>query len=164
MKIWLLTIGTQMPRWVTEGFDEYIKRLPKNIHFELVEIGQKKYNSKISAEKIRIEETEQLIQRIPKQSYVIALNPRGVFLSTEKMADKLHHFQMHIRNLVFLVGGPEGLSPEAASYFNEEWSLSALTFPHPLVRIIMAEQLYRCFSYLAGHPYHRASTYTQSHI
>jgi 23S rRNA (pseudouridine1915-N3)-methyltransferase len=160
MKIQILAIGTGMPLWVQMGVEEYMKRFPSQVSIVFQEIPQKKFNSKISPEKIQAYETELILSQIPKGNYVIALDRLGKIRDTQTLAEKITAYQNESRKLTFLIGGPEGFSRSIMQNpikhgIHELWSLSPLTFPHPLVRIILIEQLYRAFSILSSHPYHR---------
>ncbi len=141
MKISLIAIGKNMPAWVTLGYAEYEKRLPKDYQLSLIELKESKSSKQIES--------------IPKDDFVIALDVKGELWDTHQLADKLHAWHEDSQNISLLVGGPDGLTPEALDRANLKWSLSPLTLPHPLVRVVVAEQLYRAWSILKNHPYHR---------
>src|SRR3990167_4020118 len=143
MKINLIAMGQRMPAWVTTGFDEYAQRLPKEFSFKLIEIPALKRVKNCDVAQILQKEGEKMCAAIPKSSHVIALDVQGISYSTLAFAKKLQTWQLESRDLSFLIGGPEGLSTLCLARAQERWSLSPLTFPHPLVRIIVAEQLYR---------------------
>lgn len=155
MHITLLAIGTSMPSWIQTGFQDYIKRLPPHWRFQLIEIAAGKRYKSANLEKILQDENDRLLKTIPKNNLVIALDVQGENWSTAKLAQNLQHWEQQGRDISFLIGGPEGMTKECLAHADQKLSLSALTFPHPLVRIILAEQLYRAYSLMQGHPYHR---------
>ena len=155
MRLRLLAVGTRMPGWVEEGCTEYTKRLSGDISLELVEITACKRLKGADLARLKEQEGEALLAALKPQERVIALDVLGRTLSTEDMAATLRDWQVDGRPAALLIGGPEGLSRAVLERADEKWSLSRLTLPHPLVRIVIAEQLYRAWSLLKGHPYHR---------
>ena len=155
MRLRLLAVGTRMPGWVEEGFSDYAKRLSGDISLELVEIPAGKRSKGADLARLKEQEGEALLAALKPQERVIALDVLGRSLSTEDLANTLKTWQVDGRPAALLVGGPEGLSAAALARADEKWSLSRLTLPHPLVRIVVAEQFYRAWSLLRGHPYHR---------
>ena len=155
MRLRLIAVGTRMPGWVEEGFSDYAKRLSGDISLELVEIPAGKRSKGADLARLKEQEGEALLAALRPQERVIALDVLGRSLSTEDLADTLKTWQVDGRPAALLVGGPEGLSAAALARADEKWSLSRLTLPHPLVRIVVAEQIYRAWSLLRGHPYHR---------
>ncbi|MBK1732683.1 23S rRNA (pseudouridine(1915)-N(3))-methyltransferase RlmH [Thiococcus pfennigii] len=155
MRIHLLSVGRRMPPWVQAGFEDYVRRLPPECALRLVEIepGQR---GRGSAERARREEGERLLKAVPKRAAVIALDERGETWSTAQLAGELRGWLAGGRDLALLVGGADGLDGDCLAQAERRWSLSPLTFPHPLVRVILAEQIYRAWSLVNGHPYHRA--------
>ena len=145
-----------MPGWVETGYQEYAKRLPPECALHLVEIEPGHRGKGASVEIARREEGGRLLAALPKGVQVIALDERGRAWSTAELSRQLAAWLAEGRDLALLVGGPEGLDPTCRARADRLWSLSPLTFPHPLVRVILAEQLYRAWSLLSGHPYHRA--------
>ncbi len=145
-----------MPGWVETGYQEYAKRLPPECALHLVEIEPGHRGKGASVEIARREEGGRLLAALPKGVQVIALDERGRAWSTAELSRQLAAWLAEGRDLALLVGGPEGLDPTCRARADRLWSLSPLTFPHPLVRVILAEQLYRAWSLLTGHPYHRA--------
>ncbi len=156
MKLTLLAVGTKMPAWVTQGFQEYAKRLPRECSLQLHEIAPAKRGKTGSAEQWKKEEGERILSAIPSNHHVIALDVKGKSWSTEQLAQQLENWQADGRDVSLLVGGPDGLTEQCLQRADQKWSLSALTLPHPLVRIVMAEQLYRAWTVTQNHPYHRA--------
>jgi len=155
LRIHLLSVGRRMPVWVETGFQEYAKRLPRECSLSLVEIEPGHRRRGASIDVARRVEGERMLANLPKGARVIALDERGRIWSTEQLAHQLAGWMSSGRDLALLVGGPEGLDTACAQHAEQHWSLSPLTFPHPLVRVILAEQLYRAWSILKGHPYHR---------
>lgn len=156
MKIHLLAVGQKMPDWVSAGYNEYAQRMPPELRLELKEIVAGKRGKNADVVRILQEECERIQAAIPKGAHIVALDVKGKSFSTEQLAARLNEWMQAGRDMVLLIGGPEGLSPACRELAHEHWSLSALTFPHPLVRIIVAEQLYRALSVIKNHPYHRA--------
>ena len=155
MRLRIIAIGTKMPDWVDAGCNEYLKRLPSELNLEIVELplGQRGKGADINRAIQR--EGEAMLKAIGEHDHVIALDVLGKPWSTKQLAEKLQHWQLSGDNFSLLVGGPDGLAPECLKQANSKWSLSALTLPHPLVRILLAEQIYRAGTINAGHPYHR---------
>lgn len=145
-----------MPPWVQQGYAEFSKRLAHECTLKLVEItpGRRGKNADI-ARAVR-DEGQRMLAAIPKAARVIALEVEGRAWSTEQLADQLANWLAAGQDVALLVGGPEGLSDQARAAATQQWSLSPLTLPHPLVRVVLAEQLYRAWSVINNHPYHRA--------
>jgi 23S rRNA (pseudouridine1915-N3)-methyltransferase len=156
MRIHLIAVGTRMPAWVTDGFQEYARRMPRECRLQLIEIPPGRRGKSASAEQARAQEGGQILAALPKDCRVIALDVRGRTWSTEALAARLQEWLGAGRDVALLVGGPDGLAADCLSRADESWSLSALTFPHALVRVLLAEQLYRAWTLGTGHPYHRA--------
>lgn len=145
-----------MPAWVEAGYSEYAQRMPPEARLELKEIAAGKRGKNADVARILQDEGQRLQTAIPKNTHIVALDVKGKSFTTEQLASRLGEWMQSGQDIVLLVGGPEGLSVECRDLAHEHWSLSTLTFPHPLVRIIVAEQLYRAWSVLKNHPYHRA--------
>jgi 23S rRNA (pseudouridine1915-N3)-methyltransferase len=156
VKINLICVGTRMPDWVQQGMLEYSKRLPSEFSFHCIEVALAKRNKNTDPQQAMKQEGDALLARLGTRDYVVALDVQGRSLSTEMMAARVGAVRDDGRHLSLLVGGPDGLSQDCLSVADERWSLSALTLPHPLVRVVIVEQVYRVWSVLAGHPYHRA--------
>ena len=156
MNIFLLAVGTKMPDWVTQGYNEYAQRLPAKCALLLKEIPAEKRlkNSNINA--ITEKESEKIKAAIPNNCRLVALDVKGKSWSTEHLAARMQDWMMGGTDVALVIGGPDGLSQDILSLAQEKWSLSALTFPHPLVRVILAEQIYRAYTVTENHPYHRA--------
>jgi 23S rRNA (pseudouridine1915-N3)-methyltransferase len=151
MRAWLIAVGERMPAWVQEGYAEYAKRLSRELPLQLVEVSTKSRDPA----RAMIEEGAALLGAIPKNAYVIALDGRGKAWSSEELAAQLARWRMQGKDLAFLIGGADGFAPAVLQRADQHWSLGSLTLPHPLVRILVAEQLYRAVTQLANHPYHR---------
>jgi 23S rRNA (pseudouridine1915-N3)-methyltransferase len=155
MRIRILAIGSRMPRWVEEAVDDYTRRLGPKLKVTWTEIpaGQRTAG-RDTARAVSIE-SERLLAALRADEFVVALDERGKLLSTRELADWLHQRMQDGRDLVFVIGGPDGLAAEVLARSDLKLSLSKLTFPHALVRVVLAEQLYRAHTVLTGHPYHR---------
>ncbi|MES9966765.1 MAG: 23S rRNA (pseudouridine(1915)-N(3))-methyltransferase RlmH [Sedimenticola sp.] len=156
MNIHLISVGNKMPRWVQEGYLEYAKRLPGECSLKLVEIAPGHRGKSADIARTLRDEGERMLKAIPGNCQVIALDVKGKAWNTEQLSDRLGDWMNEGRDLALLIGGPEGLAEACLQRADGRWSLSALTMPHPLVRVVVAEQLYRAWSILRNHPYHRA--------
>lgn len=155
MQIHLIAVGNRMPAWVTGAYQEYAKRLPRECALKLVEIAPGKRGANADVKRIVRDEGERMLAAIPRDCHVIALEVGGKAWSTPQLAVQLEAWMRSGRDTALLVGGPEGLDEACRARADQLWSLSALTLPHPLVRVLLAETLYRAWSVMAGHPYHR---------
>lgn len=160
-----------MPAWVNDCCSDYIKRMPSEFGLRLIEVAAEKRSKSQSLEATRQRETARLLEAVPKGSFIVALDERGSAPTTKALAQKLQQWQMDGRDISLLIGGPDGIDfsqPLSAKTGSNsggggggkawpDWrlSLSALTLPHPMVRVLLVEQLYRAWSLGAGHPYHR---------
>lgn len=156
MRIHLIAVGTKVPAWVETASADYIGRMPPQCKVVLHEIPAGKRTKNSDIKRITDAEGEKMLAAIPSGALVVALDVLGKAWSTEKLAEQLDGWMMGGRDVALLVGGPEGLSEACVKRADIKWSLSPLTFPHPLVRIIVSEQLFRAWSILSNHPYHRA--------
>lgn len=155
LKISLIACGHKMPTWVNTAVAEFSKRLRDYVNFQLIEIPLAKRQKGSNLARILEKETNAILAAIPEQAYLIALESSGQCFTSEQLAAKLQQLQQKTSHLCLLIGGPEGLSPILTEHAQERWSLSALTMPHPLVRIVLTETLYRAFSIIHHHPYHK---------
>lgn len=155
MKVRLIAVGTRMPDWVSRGFNEYAERLPRHLLLELVEVPAVPRTKSTDVARARREEGVRLLNRLKGNSRVVALTEEGSPLSTRRLSVAVSQWMGAGRDASILIGGADGLSNECLDRADECWSLSSLTFPHPLVRVIIAEQLFRAWSILSNHPYHR---------
>lgn len=155
MQISIIAVGKKMPDWVDEGCREYTKRFPREIQMNWIEIPSQKRTKGSNIDKLLEEEGKAILAATGKDDHLIALERTGKIFDTKALSQYLKSWLNVGENISFLIGGPEGLSPECLKKSNEQWSLSALTLPHPLVRVILIEQIYRAWSILSHHPYHR---------
>jgi len=153
MQLSLCAVGRKMPDWVTHASGDYKKRLPKQWQFSIHEVAQANLGS---TAKNKIKEGKALLECVPHKAHVVALDNRGKSWSTNELAIELNQWQTLGKPVSLLVGGPDGLDDSTFQQADQKWSLSPLTFPHPLVRIIVLEQIYRAYSLTINHPYHRA--------
>lgn len=155
MQIHLVSVGNRMPSWVKAGYDDYAKRLPRECELLLREIPPGLRGKNCDVARIIKDEGERMNAAIPVGAHIVALELSGKPWTTQDLALTLNRWLESGRHIALLIGGPDGLADPVKSRAGEFWSLSPLTFPHPLVRIIVAEQLYRAWSILHNHPYHR---------
>ncbi len=144
-----------MPGWVEQGYQEYAKRMTADCRLKLVEITPGKRGKNADLARIKQNEGEKLLQAIHKGALVIAMEVNGKAWSTEQLAQQMDGWLHSGQDVALLIGGPEGLSEDCVRRADIKWSLSPLTLPHPLVRVLLSEQLYRAYSILKNHPYHR---------
>ncbi|HEY1284363.1 MAG TPA: 23S rRNA (pseudouridine(1915)-N(3))-methyltransferase RlmH [Steroidobacteraceae bacterium] len=154
MRIRVIAIGSRMPGWVREAVEDYLKRFSHALRVSVVEIeaGQRTGSSPKRAMEI---EGQRLLAAVGKDEYVVALDERGKEMTTQALATWLGDRMQHGRDLALLIGGPDGFAPAVLARADFTWALSKLTFPHALVRVVLAEQLYRAHTVLTNHPYHR---------
>ncbi len=155
MKLTILALGTRMPDWVERGVAEYSKRLPPEIKLDWRELPLAARGKSGNSQAV-VREAETIRKALPSQDRLVILDVQGRSFGTEKLADKLADWQMTGMNYSIVIGGPDGVEQSLLQEADLLWSLSPLTLPHPLVRVVLAEQLYRAWSINAGHPYHRS--------
>ena len=155
MNITLLAVGTKMPNWVEQGYREYAQRMPNLCSLKLLEIPAKKRGKNADTARILRDEATALQAAVPKGALLIALDRKGKHIPTEDLAQHLQSWIDESQDVAIMIGGPEGIDPNYLSKIQTKWSLSALTFAHPVVRVMLAEQLYRAWSINANLPYHR---------
>lgn len=155
MQIHLIAVGTRMPGWVEQGVEEYSKRMPPECRINLIEIPAGKRGKNADIPRLIEQEGRQMLDAIPKDCKVIAMDLTGKLWSTEQLATQVSDWMQSGQDVALLVGGPEGLSASCREKGSPAWSLSPLTLPHPLVRIVLVEQLYRAVSIIKHHPYHK---------
>jgi 23S rRNA (pseudouridine1915-N3)-methyltransferase len=155
MNVQIIAVGNKMPTWVVEGTNEYLRRFPSEFSVSFSEIPPFKRGKTVNILKIQEAEGEKCIAAVAKGNQVIALEVLGKPWDTAKLATQINHWKMDGRNISLMIGGPEGLSDKCRDIADQSWSLSPLTLPHPLVRVIVAEALYRAWSLTQNHPYHR---------
>lgn len=156
MLIHLIAVGDKMPGWVKAGYQDYARRLVGECRLRLVEVAAGRRGKGVDRDRVKRDETERLLAAVPKGALLITLEVDGRSWSTVQLADELERWLAGGRDVALLVGGPDGLAERARAAADRHWSLSPLTLPHPLVRVVVAEQLYRAWSLLRHHPYHRA--------
>lgn len=155
MRIQIIAVGTRMPGWVEQGYQEYARRFPADMPLQLTEISAGKRGKNADIRRILDKEGEQTLAAVPKGNRIVTLEVTGRPWDTPTLASNMDKWQMDGRDVSLLIGGPEGLAPACIAASEQKWSLSALTLPHPLVRIVVAESLYRAWSVNNNHPYHR---------
>lgn len=155
MLIRIVAVGTRMPDWVQKPVDDYTGRMPNDFRVEWREIRAEPRSSGATPAVWMAREAQRIRATIPAGATIVALDERGVDLTTRDLAARLERWQRAAQPVALLIGGPDGLDPSLKSEARELLRLSSLTLPHPMVRILLAEQLYRAWSVLANHPYHR---------
>jgi len=155
VRIHLIAVGQRMPEWVEAGYREFAKRLAGECTLELVELAPGKRGKGMDLARAMRDEGQRMLGAIPKGALVIALDQSGREWDTPELAGQLADWLRQGRDVALLVGGPEGLAEECLTLAERKWSLSRLTLPHPMVRVVVAEQIYRAWSILKNHPYHR---------
>jgi len=156
VRLRVASIGQRMPRWVQDGWGEYTRRMPRELTVELQELAPARLGRNADTAAVKRAEGQALLAAVPDGFHIVALDGRGQAWSTEQLARRLEHWMGMGQHCAFLVGGAEGLDEACLQASGERWSLGPLTLPHPLVRVVMAEQLYRAWTILSHHPYHRA--------
>ena len=155
MKLLILAVGHKMPAWVNEGFAEYARRMPREARIELAEIKPEKRDGGKTTEQVHEAERSRIEAALPVDCARIVLDERGKDWRTLELADELKDWMRGGRDVAFVIGGADGLHPEVKRRAGRLWSLSRLTLPHGLVRVVLAEQLYRAVTVIQNHPYHR---------
>jgi 23S rRNA (pseudouridine1915-N3)-methyltransferase len=156
MKVTVHSVAGKMPRWVEDGVSEYLRRLPKELSLQFRDVRLAPRGGAHSAAQLREREGEALLRGVGAGDHCVALDLGGKPWSTEHLARELEGWMMRGQPLSLFIGGPDGLSPACLERAAQRWSLGPLTLPHPLVRVVLAEQLYRAWTITIGHPYHRA--------
>lgn len=156
MRLRVLAVGQKMPAWVEDGVAEYSRRMPKEYAVEWIDIAPAK-RSTASPQRYREEEGLLILSRLAKTDHLVALDVSGNTISSEKISDRFDQWQMQGQHVSIVIGGPDGLDASVLKRSSEQWSFGRITLPHPLVRVILSEQLYRAWSLQAGHPYHRGN-------
>jgi len=156
MRISILAVGTRMQRWVYEGVDMYSKRMPGQIQIQVTEISPGIRTARGKNESAVEKEAALLLKRAESADLTIALDEAGIERSSVELAEEMRDWLDHVPRVALMIGGPDGLSDNCRRCADSTWSLSRLTLPHGLVRVVLAEQLYRAWTILQGHPYHRS--------
>lgn len=154
MRLRLIAVGPRQPRWVEEAFADYARRFPRGLRLELVTVPLGR-RGKSGVARAVAEEGAALLSAVGDRARVVALDRRGELWDTETLAARLAQWRQSGQDLCFLIGGPDGLAPQCLARADETWSLSLLTLPHGLARVVVVESLYRAAALLEGHPYHR---------
>ena len=156
MRLRVLAVGQKMPAWVDQGVKEYARRIPRDFSVDWQELAPAKRGNG-SAERYREQGADGILSRVSQADTLIALDVAGVAVSTEMIAERFDAWQMEGTQASLVIGGPDGLHHTVLQRARESWSLGRITLPHPLVRVVLAEQIYRAWSIGAGHPYHRGN-------
>lgn len=155
MKLQIIAVGTKMPDWVQRGFNEYVRRFPRDMPLEIIEVPAGKRGKNADIRRILEKEGEAMLAVVAKANRILTLDIPGKPWDTPQLSSQLERWKQDGRDVSLLVGGPEGLAPACKAAAEQSWSLSPLTLPHPLVRVLIAESLYRAWSITTNHPYHR---------
>ncbi len=155
MRIQLIAVGQKPPAWVGEAWQEYARRMPRECPVRLIEIAAGRRHKNANIPSIVAAEGERMLAAIPRGARVIALDERGQEWDTRRLASEMDGWMHQGRDVALLIGGPDGLAPACRERADHAWSLSRLTLPHALVRIVVMEQLYRAWTLNSNHPYHR---------
>lgn len=155
MKLLILAVGNKMPSWISEGFNEYSKRMPRETKIELIEIKPEARSSGKTAQQIMEAEAQRIKAALPAAALCIALDERGATPTTKQLSQQMQDWMQQGRDVAFVIGGADGLHETIKHHAQYLMALSALTLPHGMVRVLLAEQLYRAHSLLHNHPYHR---------
>lgn len=156
MKINIISVGNKAPLWVKQGYEEYIKRLKGEFTINSIEIPMAKRTRGAILDRLIQVEGEQILASIGRYDWVVALTEQGQLWNTQELSAQLQIWRNQGHSLSFMIGGPDGFSTQVLARAQQHWALSPLTFPHLIVRILLAEQLYRAYSILCQHPYHRS--------
>lgn len=155
MQLLIVAVGHKMPGWIETGFAEYAKRMPPELRIELREIKPETRSSSNNAATVMQREATRIEAALPRQCRIVALDERGRDLTTVQLAEQLTGWQREGGDVAFVIGGADGLDPSIKSRAHTLLRLSSLTLPHGMVRVLLAEQLYRAWSVTQNHPYHR---------
>lgn len=155
MKINIIAVGTRMPDWVTQGTQTYLDRMPADYRVTLTEIPAIKRDKHTDINAALQKEGRALLSKCQSNQITVALERIGTPLSTQALATQLHEWHDLSMDINILIGGPEGIHADTLAHIQQHWSLSKMTLPHPLVRVLICEQLYRAYAIISGHPYHR---------
>lgn len=155
MKLLIVSVGHKMPDWITAGYNEYVKRMPREAKIELVEVKPEPRTTGKTTAQIMEAEAQRILAALPQGCLRIALDERGAQPTTKRLAEQMQDWMREGRDVAFIVGGADGLHDSVKQAAQHLMALSALTLPHAMVRVLLAEQLYRAHSLLHNHPYHR---------
>jgi len=155
MRIEVISASARQPDWVTSGFDSYAKRLRGSCTLTLTDVALARRNKNTPPERVIADEGQRMLAAVPKGAHIVALDEAGHSLTTRELAGRLERWMASGQSVALLIGGPDGLAPACLDRAAEKWSLSPLTLPHGLVRVVVAEAIYRAWTLLENHPYHR---------
>ena len=155
MKFYIAAVGTRMPAWVSEGYAEFAKRMPRELPIELLEVKAEPRSEGKTVEAMMAAEAARLRAALPQRCRLVALDERGAELTTKNLAERIERWMGEGDDVAFLIGGPDGIDASLKADATEKVRLSGLTLPHALVRPLLAEALYRAVSVIRNHPYHR---------
>ncbi len=155
MLLRLIAVGPRQPAWVAAGFQDYARRLPPECRLELTELPLGPRGKGQDALRALSFEGDRMLKALPSDARIVALDERGRSWTSRELAERLAAWMASGQDVALLMGGPDGLAPACKARATEQWALSALTLPHGLARVVVAEALYRAHSLLRGHPYHR---------
>ncbi len=155
MKLIIVSVGHKMPDWITAGFNEYTKRMPREAQVSLLEIKPEPRSTGKTTVQIMDAEAQRILAALPQNCLRIALDERGSQLTTRQLAAQMQDWMREGRDIAFIIGGADGLHESVKRAAQQSLALSSLTLPHALVRVLLAEQLYRAYSLMHNHPYHR---------
>ncbi|MGI9342608.1 MAG: 23S rRNA (pseudouridine(1915)-N(3))-methyltransferase RlmH [Gammaproteobacteria bacterium] len=155
MRITMFAVGTRMPRWVDEGVDVYRRRLPPQIKLDIDEVPLGNRSARGDVSVAQRKEADQLLKRAGSADRIVALDERGAEWTSVELGRRMNEWQSDATNVALLIGGPDGLTEDCRQRADDVWALSRLTLPHGLVRVVLAEQIYRAWTIIQGHPYHR---------
>jgi 23S rRNA (pseudouridine1915-N3)-methyltransferase len=156
MKLIVIAVGNRMPDWVQMAWKDYAKRLPADCALELKEVKPEPRTSGKTPAQMMHAEAQRITAALPSGALCIALDERGKDLTTLNLANELEKWRAGGQDVALIIGGPDGLDPDLKGRCSSLIRLSSLTLPHPMVRVVLAEQLYRAWAITTGHPYHRA--------
>jgi 23S rRNA (pseudouridine1915-N3)-methyltransferase len=155
MKLLIVSVGHKMPDWITTGFNEYAKRMPREAKIELLEIRPEPRTTGKSVQQIMAAEAQRIIAVLPQHCLRIAMDEHGAQPTTRQLAEQMRDWMREGCDVAFIIGGADGLDMPVKRDAQQLMALSALTLPHAIVRVLLAEQLYRAYSMMHNHPYHR---------
>ena len=156
MQLLVAAVGQRMPAWVNEAWTQYARRMPAALRLTLREISLEKRGKNADTNRLTAKESQALYGAMPARARIIALDVQGRSWSTEQLAANMEEWMGDGRDVGFMIGGPDGIAADILQKADTRWSLGPLTLPHPLVRVVLVEQLYRAWTITQNHPYHRA--------
>ncbi|MGC2459343.1 MAG: 23S rRNA (pseudouridine(1915)-N(3))-methyltransferase RlmH [Gallionellaceae bacterium] len=155
MKLLVAAVGHRMPEWIATGFNEYAKRMPREARIELIEIKPEPRTTGKTTVQIMEAEAQRILAAIPQNALNVVLDERGANWTTRRLSEQMRLWMNEGRDVAFIIGGADGLDESVKNRADQLLALSAMTLPHAMVRVLLAEQIYRAYSLLHSHPYHR---------